>query len=116
MVHSALMEWPLLAGLPPEEIRRVLAYARRHRFGAREVLFHEGGPGDALYLLDTGRVAIRVTTSGDTATLAVLGPGESFGELGQGRPEPFLGRGRSSAGAVPRPGPSRRCRRGLGQR
>lgn len=76
------MEWPLLSGLPPDEVRRVLAHARRRRFAAREVLFHEGDLGDSLYLVDQGRVAIRVTTAaGDTATLAVLGPGTSFGEL-----------------------------------
>lgn len=76
------MDWPLLSGLPPEEVRRVLAHARRRKFAAREVLCHEGDPGDTLYLLDKGRVAIRVTTAaGDTATLALLGPGDSFGEL-----------------------------------
>lgn len=76
------MEWALFSGLPPDEVRRVLAQAARRRFAIREVLFHEGDPGESLYLIDKGRVAIRVTTTaGDTATLAVLGPGDAFGEL-----------------------------------
>ena len=44
-------------------------------------MFHEGDPGDALHLIDKGHISIRVTTAlGDVATLAVVGPGEGFGE------------------------------------
>jgi CRP-like cAMP-binding protein len=72
----------LLAGLPDEEIRRVLAAARRRRFGRREVLFYEGDPADSLHLIVIGRVAVRVTaTLGETATLDVLGPQDVVGEL-----------------------------------
>ncbi len=46
------------------------------------MIFHEGDPGDTLHLIAKGRVAVRVTTPvGDAATLAVLGPGDFFGEL-----------------------------------
>src|ERR671922_1063228 len=76
------MEWPLLDGVPEEPRRRVLAAARLRRFARGEVIFHEGDPGDTLHLIARGRVAVRVTTPlGDTATLAVLGPGDFFGEL-----------------------------------
>jgi CRP-like cAMP-binding protein len=72
----------LLAGLPDEEIRRVLAAARRRRFGRREVLFYEGDPADSLHLIVTGRVAVRVTAAlGETATLDVLGPQDVVGEV-----------------------------------
>jgi CRP-like cAMP-binding protein len=75
-------EWPLLQSLGEDDRRRVLAAARRRRYARREVLFHEGDPGDTLHLIDSGRVAIRVGTAlGDTATLVVLGPGEVLGEL-----------------------------------
>lgn len=72
----------VLDAIPDEERRRVLASARRRRFGRREVIFHEGDPADTLHLIDKGRVAVRITTPlGDAATLAVLGRGEVVGEM-----------------------------------
>jgi CRP-like cAMP-binding protein len=77
-----MREWPLLQALSEEDRRRVLAAARRRRYARREVLWHEGDPGDTLHLIDMGRVAIKVATPlGDTATMTVLGPGEVMGEL-----------------------------------
>lgn len=76
------MEWPILRELSHEDRQRVVSMARRRTFARREVLFHEGDPGDALHLIGRGRVAVRVTTErGDVATLAVLGPGDTVGEL-----------------------------------
>jgi CRP/FNR family cyclic AMP-dependent transcriptional regulator len=76
------MDWDLFAVLSEEERRDVLRSAHRRRFARREIIFHEGDPGDALHLLASGRVALRVTTPlGDMATLAVLGPGQYFGEM-----------------------------------
>jgi CRP/FNR family cyclic AMP-dependent transcriptional regulator len=74
--------WPLLAPLDPGERDRVLAAARSRRFARGEVVFHEGDPGESLHLVESGRFAVRVSVpSGDTATLSVLAPGDSFGEL-----------------------------------
>ena len=83
------MDWPLLDGIPEEPRRRVLAAGRLRRFARGEVIFHEDDPGDSLHLIAKGRVAVRVTTPlGEVATLAVLGPGDFFGELALiGRPE-----------------------------
>jgi CRP/FNR family cyclic AMP-dependent transcriptional regulator len=76
------MEWPILSSLVEEDRRRLLASTHRRRFARREVLFHEGDPGDTLHLIDKGRVAVRITTPlGDVATLGVLGPGECVGEM-----------------------------------
>src|SRR5688500_5079700 len=76
------MRWSLLDGIPEDDRRRVLAATRRRRFGRREVLFHEGDPGDTVHLIDRGRVAVRVTTPlGDVATLNVRGAGDVVGEL-----------------------------------
>jgi CRP-like cAMP-binding protein len=56
--------------------------ARRRTFSRGEVVFHEGDPADSLHLVEKGRFAVRVTTPlGETATLAIRGPGEAFGEL-----------------------------------
>lgn len=76
------VEWPLLAGLAEEERRSLLAIARRRVFARGEVVFHRDDPADTLHLIARGRFAVRIVTpAGDTATLAVLVPGESFGEL-----------------------------------
>lgn len=72
----------MLESLAEDDRRRVLVAARRRRYARREVLFHEGDPGDTLHLIDSGRVAVRVGTAlGDTATLTVLGSGDVLGEL-----------------------------------
>lgn len=77
-----MMQWQLFGDLPPEEVRRVLSMARRRTFGRGEVVFHEGDPADSVHLIAKGRFAVRVTTPlGETATLAIRGPGEAFGEL-----------------------------------
>jgi CRP-like cAMP-binding protein len=76
------VDWELLAGLPQEEVRRILQGARRRRFSRGEVLFHEGDPAATVHLLARGRVAVRVTTPlGDVCTLDILGPGGVLGEL-----------------------------------
>ncbi len=76
------MAWSFLEGVPEEDRRRLLSATMRRRFARREVLFHEGDPGDTVHLLDRGRVAVRITTpTGDVATLRVRGPGEVIGEL-----------------------------------
>jgi CRP/FNR family transcriptional regulator, cyclic AMP receptor protein len=76
------MDWPLLAGVPEEDVQAVLGIARRRKFERGEVVFHQDDPADTLHLISKGRFVVRITTSlGDTAIFAVLGPGEMFGEL-----------------------------------
>jgi CRP-like cAMP-binding protein len=76
------MEWPLLAELPPEDVRTVLAIARRRTFARGEVVFHRDDPADSLHLVVRGRFGARVLTPlGDSVLVDVLGPGQSFGEL-----------------------------------
>jgi CRP/FNR family transcriptional regulator, cyclic AMP receptor protein len=76
------MDWPLLAGVPEEDVQAVLSIARRRKFERGEVVFHQDDPADTLHLISKGRFVVRITTSlGDTAIFAVLGPGEMFGEL-----------------------------------
>jgi CRP-like cAMP-binding protein len=76
------MEWGLLANVPEEDVRELLQVARRRTFSKGEVVFHRDDPGDSLHLIVKGRFAVRVMTPlGDTATIAVRGPGESFGEM-----------------------------------
>lgn len=76
------MEWQLFAGVPQEDVRRLLAIARRRSFERNEVVFHRGDPANALHLIVAGRFAVTIVTPlGDTAMLAVRGAGDAFGEL-----------------------------------
>lgn len=76
------MEWALFDGLAPESIDRILAAARRVRLSRGEVLFHEGDRADSVYLIETGKVAARISTpNGAVVTVALLGPGSAVGEL-----------------------------------
>ncbi len=76
------MHWRLLDDVNDAGVGRALEMARRRTFERDEVIFHEGDPADSLHLIERGRVAVRVANRhGQRATLAVLGPGEAFGEL-----------------------------------
>lgn len=76
------MEWPLLADVPPEDVRQLLSIARRRTFSRNEVVVHRGDPADSLHLIVSGRFGVRITTPvGDTALIAVRGRGDAFGEL-----------------------------------
>lgn len=89
------MDWPILASLAEEDRRRLLASTSRRRFARREILFHEGDPGDTLHLIDKGKVAVRITTpGGDVATLGVITAGQVVGEMA------LLGTGRRGATVV----------------
>ena len=63
-------------------MRRLLSIARRRRFSRNEVVFHREDPADSLHLISKGRFAIRIMTPlGETVTIGIRGPGDSFGEM-----------------------------------
>ena len=75
------MDWPVLASLPPQERRGLVAGLRRRSYHRDEVIFHQGDPADALHLIAAGHVTVRVTLrGGEFVVVAILGPGEAFGE------------------------------------
>jgi CRP/FNR family transcriptional regulator, cyclic AMP receptor protein len=76
------MQWQLFAGIPNEDVRAVLALARRSTYRRGEVVFHRHDPADAVHLVVKGRFDVRITTSlGDVVALAIRGPGDTFGEI-----------------------------------
>ncbi|HEY9179630.1 MAG TPA: Crp/Fnr family transcriptional regulator, partial [Candidatus Baltobacteraceae bacterium] len=69
-------------GVPREEIEKYAHLFHEHDYKPKEIVFSEGDLGDAIYLLKTGHVRLyRVTEDGKEITLAILGPGDVFGEL-----------------------------------
>jgi CRP-like cAMP-binding protein len=78
----------VLSVLTDEDARLVLAAARRRTFKRGEVVFHRDDPADTIHLVSSGCFAARVNTPlGDTVTLSLIGPGESFGEMALVRPD-----------------------------
>jgi len=76
------VQWRLLAGVSPEDVRQLVSVAERRSFRRGQVVFHDDDEADALHLVTEGRYAVRVTSpAGDPLLLAVVGPGDAFGEL-----------------------------------
>jgi CRP/FNR family cyclic AMP-dependent transcriptional regulator len=72
----------LFRGVPLEEIEKYAHLFHEQDFKPKEIVFSEGDLGDAIYLLKTGHVRLyRLTEDGKELTLAILGPGDVFGEL-----------------------------------
>ena len=72
----------LLRALPDEDVKRVLAAARRRRFARGDILFHQGDPAASLHVILRGRIAVRLTTPlGNVVTLDILVAGDILGEL-----------------------------------
>lgn len=69
----------LFRSLPPEEVWAVVELARPFSARGGDVMFSEGDPGDRLYLIETGTVA--VTSGAERRRVAQLGAGEAFGEM-----------------------------------
>ncbi len=70
---------PIFAGLEAPLREAVAAQARTVRVPAGSFLFHEGDPGDAMYVVRAGRLEVLDERSG--AVIRQLGRGDGFGEL-----------------------------------
>jgi hypothetical protein len=88
-VASALSKSPWFSSLTPEELNQLSSLATWQALGPDAVVFREGDPGDALFVVVTGLVRILVATTSGEILLNTLGPGDIFGEIavldGRGR-------------------------------
>ncbi len=81
-IAKLLEQTPLLAGVPPEELAALAGRTLERTFRAGEVVFHEGDPGDTLFVVAEGAVKVFVTSErADEMVLAVLSRPQAFGEL-----------------------------------
>jgi CRP-like cAMP-binding protein len=72
----------LFNGLAEEGLDHLAAIATEKRHGLGDYVFREGEPGDKLFLILEGKIRISRTVPGmGEEALAVLGPGEAFGEM-----------------------------------
>jgi CRP/FNR family transcriptional regulator, cyclic AMP receptor protein len=79
---QSLARIPLLQDVPEEALGQLTRSLRRRTYHRGEVIFHQGDPGDTLHLVRNGRVKVVIPAeTGDEVLLAILGPGDCFGEL-----------------------------------
>ena len=67
--------------LPDELLHDLVAQMKQRTYHEGEFLFYLGDPGDALYIIDRGRVRVFLEISGQQLTLQEFGPGTAVGEL-----------------------------------
>jgi CRP-like cAMP-binding protein len=79
---EALARCRLFAGMSHDSLEAIARSLRARRFRRGEVLFHEGDPGDSLFVVASGAVKVVVPSEdGDEAILATLRRGDFLGEL-----------------------------------
>ncbi len=89
MTDEVLAKASLFAALDEEAAAALRATMLDIHLPRGESLFAEGDPGDRLYLILDGKIKLGATSGdGRETLLAILGPGEMFGELSLFDPGP----------------------------
>ena len=80
---EALRRCALFAKVDEETLAHCAATLRVRHYRKNETIFHEGDPGDSLYILESGSVKIVLLSpeSEEGAIIATLARGDFFGEL-----------------------------------
>jgi CRP-like cAMP-binding protein len=78
--QRALAATPLFAGLPKEALESLVAHLTLVTLEEGAALFHEGDPGDALYVIVEGEVAVQAEGP-PLVEMARMGPGAFIGEV-----------------------------------
>ena len=82
MHRDALKRVWLFSELADAEIDRVRALARPQRYPARHTIVSQGDESADLFLIIDGRLRVSsCNANGDEVVLAIMGPGEVFGEM-----------------------------------
>ena len=72
---------PLFAGLPRRLLARLGTRFLEKGYHPGEIVFQEGDPGRALFVVVEGTVEITQATAKGEYVLRTLGPGDAFGEI-----------------------------------
>jgi CRP/FNR family cyclic AMP-dependent transcriptional regulator len=79
---NMLRKVSLFAGLSCEELEVLAGSLGRRTFAKGMIIFHKGGVGQTLYIIESGKVRIFVLSeSGQEITVNIYGPGDVFGEF-----------------------------------
>lgn len=89
MEDDVVLAAPLFAEMDRDNSRALIESMSTVSFARGDVLFHEGDPGDRLFVIRAGKIKLgRRSTDGRENLLSILGPGEMFGELSLFDPGP----------------------------
>jgi CRP/FNR family transcriptional regulator/CRP/FNR family cyclic AMP-dependent transcriptional regulator len=79
---SMLRKVSLFTELSDKELEALAGSLGRRTFAKGMIIFHKGGVGQTLYIIESGRVRIFVLSeSGQEITVNIYGPGDVFGEF-----------------------------------
>jgi CRP/FNR family transcriptional regulator len=83
MAVEALRRCGLFGAAGEDVLEALVGLLRVRRFRRGETIFHQGDPGDALFVMASGSVKVVLPSEegAEPAIVAILGPGEFFGEL-----------------------------------
>ncbi|NET00593.1 MAG: Crp/Fnr family transcriptional regulator [Sphaerospermopsis sp. SIO1G1] len=73
--------FPLLNTANPQTLEWLINVAVEYEYPADKTVLMEDAWGNAVYLLVSGWVKVRRTNGEDSVTIAILGPGDFFGEM-----------------------------------
>lgn len=80
--EALLRSVPLFGNLPDEALAGLASHLRRRTFRRGTIIFHKDQTGDALYIVESGRVRIFLPgEGGEELTVDLAEPGEVVGEL-----------------------------------
>ncbi len=79
--RQTLARIPIFQSLTTDENRAVWNMLERLRFAPGEYILHEGDEGDSLYILARGTVRVTLRNGASDRELAILHPGQFFGEM-----------------------------------
>lgn len=73
---------PIFGGVDDESLIKVASITSEKSYSKKNIVFHEGDYGDALYIIKSGRIKIaKVALDGREKTLTILKGGDFFGEM-----------------------------------
>jgi len=72
---------PFFSGLPDDILVAIAGKLRREHYLKDDVVFVQGGLGNAMYLIESGQVAVIAQSGNEEKVLSYLGSGSFFGEM-----------------------------------
>jgi CRP-like cAMP-binding protein len=84
---KTLRKVPMFAGLNDHDLLHIVGLSANLHWHSGGMVFEAGAPGDALYIVLSGKVRIYTARDGDEVEVATIGPGDFFGELSLMRKE-----------------------------
>lgn len=77
---AVLQQAPVFFSLPEATLRNLARRVRQLAVASRGIVLYQNEPGDTIFFIESGRVSVVVERPPGAVTVAVLGPGDFFGE------------------------------------